>query len=85
MPRNCGAAFRFNADPQFRKLSISIGRHAHVGRHFEAIALQWERPEVFSDNVASSNKDHLPGSLYYCLGLSPFFRFGMLNWSTARK
>jgi len=64
---------------------FQFGATPHVGRHFEVIAIQWERPEVFSDNVASSNKDHLPGSLYYCLGLSPFFRFGMLNWSTARK
>jgi len=36
----------------------------------EAIALPWERPEVFSDNETSSNRDYLPGSLY-CWSVLP--------------
>ena len=40
---------------------------------YEAIALKWERPEVFSDNVTSSNRDHLLGSLYCCFFLPSLY------------
>ena len=39
----------------------------------EAIALHWERPEAFSENVKSRNRDHLPRSLYFCLVLPSIY------------